>query len=105
MKKHWWGTFLHCPECKSECILQLMFFAADGELQFKYWCPKCKEIYQWDVYATQLAHQALLNDMENDRKNPPTIQPVKPPLRLKPPLMTEEDKKDAHDMGIDWDAE
>ena len=105
MEKFWWGTSCICPECKVDCTLQVVFFAADGQLQFTYWCPKCKEILRWEVYATQLAHQALLNDMKKARKAPPTIQPVQPPLRLKPPLLTEKDKKDAHDMGIDWDKE
>jgi len=105
MEKFWWGTSCICPECKVDCTLQVVFFAADGQLQFTYWCPKCKEILRWEVYATQLAHQALLNDMKKARKAPLTIQPVQPPLRLKPPLLTEKDKKDAHDMGIDWDKE
>jgi len=101
----WWGAVCTCPECKVECTLQVAFFKADGQLQYTYWCPKCKEIYNWEVYASQVAHQALMNDMEKARKAPPTIQPVQPPLRLKPPLLTEKDKKDAHDMGIDWDGE
>ena len=105
MEKFWWGTSCICPECKVDCTLQVVFFAADGQLQFTYWCPKCKEILRWEVYATQLAHQALLNDMKKARKAPLTIQPVQPPLRLKPPLISDQDKEDAHDMGIDWDGE
>jgi hypothetical protein len=45
-----------------------------------------------------------MNDMEKARRATPTIQPVQPPLRLKPPLMTDKDKKDAHDMGVDLEG-
>jgi hypothetical protein len=105
MKMQWWGCMLTCPECKGETILQLVLFSADGQIQLSYWCPKCKEIYRWDVFATQLAHQALMNDMEKARKNPPTIQPVQPPLRLKPPLITDQDRNFAHGFGIDLEGE
>ena len=101
----WWSASCTCPECKVECTLQVSFFKADGQLQFTYWCHKCKELYNWEVYASQVAHQALMNDMEKARKAPLTIQPVQPPLRLKPPLVSDKDKKDAHDMGIDLDGE
>ena len=99
----WWSASCTCPECKVECTLQVAFFKADGQFQFTYWCSKCKELYNWEVYASQVAHQALMNDMEKARKAPPTIQPVQPPLRLKPPLMTEQDRKFEKDIGIDPD--
>ena len=101
----WWGCSLTCPECNIETVLGSFAFSADGGLQMAYECSKCKRKYKWEIFATQLAHKALLNDIEKARRAPQTVQAVRPPLLLKLPLMSEQDKKDAHDMGIDWDRE
>ena len=100
MKMSWWGASCQCQECNSDTILQMVMFASDGQFRFIYWCQRCKDTRMWDVYASQIAHQALLNDLEKARKASPTVKPLKPPLQIKPPLMTDKDKKDAHDMGI-----
>ena len=103
MNHQWWYTGIKCPKCEGDPTLQMVAYAADGELRFSYYCVTCKEMLHWRIYSSALAIRALMLDLEHN--TPVESKPVKPPLRLKPPLLTEKDKEDAHDMGIDWDGE
>ena len=58
----WHTATLECPQCKAPCVLQLAAFSADSEISFQFTCPKCNEIFTWRVYASALAHKALMND-------------------------------------------
>ena len=100
MNSQWWGVNLPCTECRGETSLQLVLFSADGELKFTFYCSKCRKILDWVVGATQLAHRALMCDMDRYHKPHPTNRPLSPPLS-KPEKLTEKDKKLLSDFGID----
>jgi hypothetical protein len=99
----WWGISLDCPEHKKSCILQVATFSADGELRFTFWCPDCKEFYNYQVFASALQHRALMNDIGADKQIPRKPQPVRPPTALPSPptVLTDDDKEWEHFMGID----
>lgn len=103
MEMQWWGATIQCPECKCDTVLQIAMFSADGELKFTFWCPKCKELYHWRVFATSLQHQAFINDMEKAQRVIPVSRPLKPPLQIPPEKISEEDRNFMKDFHIDPD--
>jgi hypothetical protein len=107
MKQTWWGVHVSCPQCKGDTTLQLAFFSSDGEMKFTFYCPTCKELLNWNVYASALAHMALRNDLQKDKLTTPVKlhpgKPVKPPLQL-PRIaehLTVNDTKWLREMNVD----
>ena len=64
MDMTWLSVSAKCPDCKSDCVLQSADFSADSEWRFFFWCVKCNESMQWRVFQSQLAQQAMANDIE-----------------------------------------
>ena len=64
MDMTWLSVSAKCPDCKSDCVLQSADFSADSEWRFFFWCVKCNEPIQWRVFQSQLAQQAMANDIE-----------------------------------------
>jgi hypothetical protein len=103
----WWGVSISCPQCKGATVLQFAFFSADGEMKFTFYCPTCKELLHWSIYASVLAHMALRNDLQKDKLTAPAPKlhpgkPVKPPLALPQPTekLTVADAKWMAEMHI-----
>jgi hypothetical protein len=95
---------MDCPVCHKDCELQKLLFSADSELEFIFMCLDCKRLVQWKVFATALAHRALMNDMEKTHKKEVQTGPIKPPLQLpagEPDLkLTKQDRRDLKSLHI-----
>jgi len=85
-------------------------YSADGEFQFSYQCPRCKEFIRWRVFATMLQHQALMNDFRSFSKEatpvvtPHSRRPPKPPIRVSTSELTGDDKTFLKQCNIvPWD--
>ena len=100
----WWGISLSCPKCKADTTLQLMAYSADGEFRLTFYCVDCRETIQWRVFASQLAHRAMLNDMEKQTPIVPATRVLRPPILPKPEKVTEDDRKFLEDFGISPDS-
>ena len=93
----WYSASLICPKDNAPCILRITAYSADGEIHFGFQCPICNENFVWQIFATSLAHQALIQDLEarrTDRKlnravNNEISRIVRPPM--KPEVFTQQD--------------
>ena len=108
LAQHFWGVDVFCPKCKKSATLQLVLFSADGELKMTYFCFGCREALEYRTFASALAHRALLNDIDAERKETKRKReerggrpPLEPPLAVPPPAITDEDRKWEREMGID----
>jgi endogenous inhibitor of DNA gyrase (YacG/DUF329 family) len=103
----WSKCGILCPECKQQVQLDDIASSADGELRISGICPKCKERVNWRVFASQLAHQALCNDLAREQQTPNPgkrvpPQPLQPPLALPapPPKLTAQDIRQLRSWAI-----
>lgn len=102
----WWNIEAQCNECKVSCTLQEALFSADGELTYIFQCPKCKTLVRWTLFASALAHRALMQDFHAKTNAKPCVQapaqPITPPLALPaPPItLTKQDERQLHSWGI-----
>ena len=90
----WWGILVFCPQCKKQASLQTVCHSADGEFLFTCYCFDCKAVVTWQTFASQLQHQALLQDLKKVAK----------PEVLKPPVVEDHKRDDddwLHGMGIE----
>jgi hypothetical protein len=78
-----------------------VWFAADGEFLFHATCPKCKTTLENKNFASHIAWLAHELDEASSRK----IKPVRPPLLLKAPMITAEDRAFERAIGIEPDGE
>ena len=107
MKQKWYGICVTCPKCGTSATLQIAAYSSDGELQFTCYCPDCKELLHWRVFASALAHMALRHDLEDVEKPKETRQrigkAIRPPLALNAPPahLTVNDTKWLKEMSID----
>jgi len=101
MEQVWYGVCVPCHKCKKETTIQACSFSADSEFRFTCYCFDCQEVIVWRVFASQLAHKALVSDMEKQTPIVPATRVLRPPILPKPEKVTEEDKKFLHDFGID----
>lgn len=98
----WYLVHIPCPMCKGEFTdIMSASYAADGELKFSRYCATCKETISWRVFASQLAHRALCNDLEKDGK--PPLKTLEMPRQ--PEKLTENDRKLERSMGIEPEGE
>ena len=104
MQMTWWGANLLCPKCNKDTTLQLCNFSADGELMFVFYCTTCKELIHWRIFASSLAHRALVQDINREKnKQLAPSKPVKPPLQISRVIdkLTVADAKWLKSMEID----
>ena len=101
MTARWWNIDAQCNECNVSCKLQEALFSADGELTFIFQCPKCKTLVRWTVFATALAHRAIMQDFHAKTNTERT--PAQPPLTLPPPppKLTAQDMRDLQKWAIE----
>ena len=97
----WWNIEAQCNECKVSCTLQEALFSADGELTYIFQCPKCKTLVRRTLFASALAHRALMQDFHAKTNQPNT--PVQPLLQLPPAprTLTKQDVRDLRSLHID----
>ena len=102
LEQAWCKIGILCPDCKQQVKLDDVAASADSELRISGICPKCKERVNWRVFASQLAHQALCNDIARCHTSPviPVSRHLTPPLAIPPEKRTEADKKLLKEFGI-----
>jgi hypothetical protein len=107
MEQGWSKCGILCPDCHQQVQLDDIASSADGELRISGICPKCKERVNWRVFASQLAHQALCNDITRCHKpnTIPVSRRLAPPLAIPLEKISEDDKKLLHEFGIDPNEE
>ena len=64
MNPRWCKTIHHCPKCGREMKLGDLFYAADGQLQLIYTCPKDEVVFVWEPFASQLQEWARIRDLQ-----------------------------------------
>ena len=100
-RMRWWKIEAECRECKVDGTLVSATFSADSEQAYTFQCPKCHEIFTWRVYASALTHRALVNDLTTDKVNEMCKNvPLRPPLAIAPPTLSEDDAKLLLEMHI-----
>lgn len=87
----WSNINVKCPTCHKHGVIQFVQVSADGELNFVAYCAACAILIQWRVFASQLAHLALMNDLKVNQPKP---------LALPTPLYTADDQQFFRDNGI-----
>jgi hypothetical protein len=104
MKPKWWGAAVQCQTCDIPANINGLNFSADGELAITARCPKCQRDFFWKVFASALAHRALLNDMTAHKvEKLVRNSPLRPPLELPapPPHLSNEDAAWFLELHID----
>jgi hypothetical protein len=91
MQQTWYGIARKCGECDTDSNLHEVAFSADSELQFAFYCPKCKKSFGWRVFSAQLQHDAMCRDLAKCHKG--KVVPITAPAILTPEDFTEEDQK------------
>jgi hypothetical protein len=95
----WHGVSIDCVNCNIPCLFVGAAFSADLEFAFNFKCSKCGENFNWRVYASALAHKALIDDMAFEKMkrierkmkgliDPPLAEPAIPATLA----LTEDDK-------------
>ena len=67
----WWPVDeqFRCQKCDGKLLIRSeVHFAANGQLQFTGYCRTCRMDTKYEPYGTTLLRTALLNDLEEDRK-------------------------------------
>ena len=104
MKPKWWSVEVQCQTCKVPADINGVNFSADSEIAICVTCPKCKESFRWHIFATALAHRALVNDLMNEKvEKLVRATPLRPPLSLPatPERLTVRDAKWLKEMNVD----
>lgn len=91
MQMKWYGVARKCAECDTDSNLYEVAFSSDSELRFAFVCPKCKKSFGWRVFASQLAHDALIRDLSKCHTG--KVIPAEAPAVIRTEDFTEEDLK------------
>jgi len=102
IEQGWSKVGILCPDCKQQVKLDEAAVSADSEFRFSGLCPKCKERVIWRVFAGQLIHQALCNDIARCHTSPviPVSRRLTPPLAIPPEKISDDDRKLLEEFGI-----
>ena len=87
MIQTWTNLEITCCTCKNIAELKEIHCAADGQFKFVCACHTCKSMVHWCPYASQIAHIALLKDIERTKELETALAV---PL-ISPPAFTPED--------------
>ena len=96
MVQTWTIVTISCVQCGQVAELKQVECSSDGQLRFLCACHQCKHMVQWLPFATQLAHLALMKDIERSVEIKATLAV---PL-IPAPAFNEEDGKFLTDLNI-----
>ena len=97
----WHKILFPCPKCDQEIQITEILAAADEDMLIMGICVRCNAEWKFKTDMNRIKQFCRLGDQQaHDEAEALKNQPLRPPLALPPPQMTEDDLKYLRKMRI-----
>jgi hypothetical protein len=106
VKFYLWPLAFRCLDCKEKLKITEVLAAQDGDFKISGYCPNCPKddegkFIHFSFTTDWKRIKQYCIDCDSSTEESERGKPLKPPLALLPPTLSEEDKKYMREMHID----